>query len=151
MDVKIGIFNFVWLSSFFPKMSLSFDSKSNAISNSRPNHLKGLRPECRQVTRLIDFGRLSVESKRSFLFGIKIIVNRKLGILHRKERDVCEQCGEKFAEYEDLIKHARHIHQHPIVKCHECGKEFIHEKDRLHHVREENAKKADSREHKNLH
>lgn len=93
----------------------------------------------------------SVESKRPFLFGIKIRVYRKLGILHRKERDVCEQCGEKFAEYEDLIKHARHIHQHPIVKCHECGKEFIHEKDRLHHVREENAKKAESREHKNLH
>jgi uncharacterized Zn finger protein len=92
-----------------------------------------------------------LESKRSFLFGINIIVIRKLGILHRKERDVCEQCGEKFAEYEDLIKHARHIHQHPIVKCHECGKEFIYEKDRLHHVREENSKKAERREHKNLH
>jgi uncharacterized Zn finger protein len=75
----------------------------------------------------------------------------KLGILHRKEKDVCEQCGEKFAEYEDLIMHSRHIHQHPIVKCHECGKEFIHEKDRLHHVREENAKRAENREHKNLH
>ncbi len=74
-----------------------------------------------------------------------------MGILHRKEKDVCEQCGEKFTEYEDLIAQARHIHQHPIVRCHACGKEFIHEKDRLHHVREENAKKAESREHKNLH
>jgi DNA-directed RNA polymerase subunit RPC12/RpoP len=139
------------VSSLFPKRSFSFDSKSNAISNSGPNHLETLSDL--HVGRLQD--KLTsedfVESKRPFLFGIKIRVYRKLGILHRKERDVCEQCGEKFAEYEDLIKHARHIHQHPIVKCHECGKEFIHEKDRLHHVREENAKKAESREHKNLH
>jgi uncharacterized Zn finger protein len=70
---------------------------------------------------------------------------------HQKEKIVCGQCGEKFAKYEDLITHARHVHHHPIVKCHECGKEFIHEKDRLHHVREEHEEKIDSREQKNLH
>jgi hydrogenase maturation factor HypF (carbamoyltransferase family) len=76
-----------------------------------------------------------------------------LGILHHhnKEKDVCDQCGEKFAKYEDLISHARHTHHHPIVKCDECGKEFIHEKDRLHHVREDHEKKVESRKHKNLH
>ena len=73
-----------------------------------------------------------------------------LGILHRKEKTVCGQCGEIFAKYEDLITHARHSHHHPIVKCHECGKEFIHEKDRLHHVREEHKKKIENRQRKNL-
>ena len=73
-----------------------------------------------------------------------------LGILHRKEKAVCGQCGEIFAKYEDLIMHARHSHHHPIVKCHECGKEFIHEKDRLHHVREEHKKKIENRQRKNL-
>ena len=62
--------------------------------------------------------------------------------------NVCDLCGEKFNNNEDLIAHARHVHHHPIVKCHECGKEFIHEKDRLHHVREEHEKKIDSRTHK---
>jgi uncharacterized Zn finger protein len=74
-----------------------------------------------------------------------------LDILHHKEKNVCDECGEKFANYQDLINHARHIHHHPIVKCNECGREFIHEKDRLHHVREEHEEKIDSREHKNLH
>lgn len=73
-----------------------------------------------------------------------------MGILHKKEKDVCEQCGEKFAKYEDLISHARQMHHHPIVKCHECGKEFTHEKDRLHHVREEHKKKVENRQLKNL-
>jgi len=71
----------------------------------------------------------------------------------KEEEDdgVCEQCGEKFTKYEDLIHHARNIHHHPIVKCHECGKEFIHEKDRLHHVRKEHKeKKVESRHLKNL-
>jgi hypothetical protein len=71
---------------------------------------------------------------------------------HNKEKeDVCDQCGEKFANHEDLINHARHVHHHTIVKCHECGKEFVHEKDRLHHVREEHEKKVEGREQKNLH
>jgi uncharacterized Zn finger protein len=73
-----------------------------------------------------------------------------LGILNKRGTGVCEQCGEKFAKYEDLIDHARRVHHHPIVKCHECGKEFIHEKDRLHHVREEHKKKVESRQLKNL-
>ncbi len=73
-----------------------------------------------------------------------------MGILHRKEKAVCGQCGEIFAKYEDLIMHARHSHHHPIVKCHECGKEFIHEKDRLHHAREEHKKKIENRQRKNL-
>jgi len=73
-----------------------------------------------------------------------------MGILHHKEKNICDQCGEKFVEYGDLINHARHIHHHPIVKCVECGKEFIHEKDRLHHSREEHERKVMSRELKNL-
>jgi hypothetical protein len=62
--------------------------------------------------------------------------------------NICDQCGEEFVDYKDLITHARHIHHHPIMKCHECGKEFIHEKDRLHHAREEHLKKVDHRTHK---
>ncbi len=79
-----------------------------------------------------------------------------MDILHKKEGkeeddNVCDQCGEKFTKYEDLIHHVRNLHHHPIVKCHECGKEFIHEKDRLHHVREEHKKKkVESRHLKNL-
>jgi uncharacterized C2H2 Zn-finger protein len=80
-----------------------------------------------------------------------MLYGNSLGFLHKKEKDVCDQCGETFTKYEDLISHARHIHHQPIVKCDECGKEFIHEKDRLHHVREEHEKKVESREHKNLH
>ena len=68
-----------------------------------------------------------------------------LDILHHKEKNVCDECGEKFANYEDLINHARHIHHHPIVKCNECGREFIHEKDRLHHVIEERKKKVENK------
>jgi uncharacterized Zn finger protein len=67
---------------------------------------------------------------------------------HRKKINVCDQCGQKFEKYVELIDHARHVHHHPIVKCHDCGKEFIHEKDRLHHVREEHEKKVDHRTHK---
>jgi uncharacterized C2H2 Zn-finger protein len=76
------------------------------------------------------------------------LYRNNLGILHKK--DVCDQCGEKFTKYEDLISHARQIHHHPIAKCNQCGKEFIHEKDRLHHVREEHKKKVESRQLKNL-
>ena len=70
-----------------------------------------------------------------------------MGLLHHN-MNVCDQCGEKFETYEELIAHARHIHHHAIVKCHECGKEFIHEKDRLHHVREVHEQKVDHRTHK---
>jgi len=64
-------------------------------------------------------------------------------LTHGKQQNenICEQCGEEFGSYKDMIAHARHVHHHPIMKCHECGKEFIHEKDRLHHVREEHLKK----------
>jgi uncharacterized C2H2 Zn-finger protein len=71
-------------------------------------------------------------------------------ILHNKEKNVCYQFGEKFAKYEDLIRHASHTHLHPIVKCNECGKEFVHKKDRLHHVREEHKMKVENRQLKNL-
>jgi DNA-directed RNA polymerase subunit RPC12/RpoP len=71
-----------------------------------------------------------------------------LNLLHKSHE--CDQCGAKFDAYDDLIKHAREVHHHPIVKCRECGKEFIHEKDRLHHVREEHEKKMRQREEKNL-
>ena len=70
-----------------------------------------------------------------------------MDLLHRS-KNVCDQCGNKFESYNDLIAHARHVHHHPIVKCQECGKEFIHEKDRLHHVREEHERKVDHRTHK---
>ncbi|HKG70513.1 MAG TPA: hypothetical protein VKA87_01385 [Nitrososphaeraceae archaeon] len=69
-----------------------------------------------------------------------------MDIPHRKEKDICEQCCEKFAKYKDLISHARQVPHHPIVKCNECGKEFIHEKDRLHHMREEHKKKVENRQ-----
>jgi hypothetical protein len=69
-------------------------------------------------------------------------------ILFHKNKNVCDQCSQKFEKYDELIAHARHVHHHPIVKCHDCGKEFIHEKDRLHHVREEHERKQDRRTHK---
>ena len=72
-----------------------------------------------------------------------------MNLFHKKIS--CEQCIEKFESYEDLIGHARHVHDHDIVKCSECGKEFIHEKDRLHHSREEHQKKMKGRVHKNEH
>jgi uncharacterized Zn finger protein len=71
--------------------------------------------------------------------------------LFHKEKHLCDLCGEKFNTNSELIKHARHIHHHPIVKCLECGMEFIHEKDRLHHAREEHEKKVELREHKDRH
>jgi uncharacterized Zn finger protein len=78
------------------------------------------------------------------------LYRNSLGILHKIEKNVCDQCGEKFSKYEDLITHTKHIHHHPTVKCRECGKEFIYEKDRLHHVREEHKKKVEGRQLKNL-
>ena len=88
----------------------------------------------------------------SFLIAINSLLYRNsLDVLHKKEKNVCDECGEKFRKYEDLINHTRHIHHHSIVKCNECRKEFIHEKDRLHHVREEHKKKVQSRQLKNLH
>lgn len=69
----------------------------------------------------------------------------------RKNNDnnnICDQCGQKFEKYDELIAHARHVHHETIVKCHDCGKQFIHEKDRLHHVREEHERKMDHRTHK---
>jgi DNA-directed RNA polymerase subunit RPC12/RpoP len=77
----------------------------------------------------------------------KILSHREIAS-HRKDNTVCDQCGQKFEKYDELIAHARHVHHHPIVKCHDCGKEFIHEKDRLHHVKEEHEKKVDRRTHK---
>jgi hypothetical protein len=43
------------------------------------------------------------------------LFRNSLRILHNKEKNVCEQCGEKFTKYEYLISHARHIHNHPLV------------------------------------
>src|SRR6185312_4030832 len=63
----------------------------------------------------------------------------------------CEEDGEKFDTYNELIEHARKIHHYTILKCNRCGKQFYHEKDRLHHVREENGKDMDARVHKNEH
>lgn len=111
--------------------------------------LVGLFSEVFSVVALCTLQSICI--KYNLLIAIDLKITRNcLGILHKKEKDVCEQCGEKFAKHEDLISHARHIHHHPIVKCHECGKEFIHEKDRLHHVREEHKKKVENRQLKNL-
>jgi hypothetical protein len=68
---EIKFFNVVWLSSLFPKRSFSFDSKSNAISNGRRNHLECLSDL--HVGRVQDklTSEDSVESKRPFLFGSK--------------------------------------------------------------------------------
>jgi uncharacterized C2H2 Zn-finger protein len=63
----------------------------------------------------------------------------------------CEEDGEKFNTYNELIEHARKIHHYTILKCSKCGKQFYHEKDRLHHVREEHGKEMDARVHKNEH
>src|SRR6266540_242528 len=88
--------------------------------------------------------RLMICFLHSFNLQITLIVQ----VTFHHNKNVCDQCGQEFKNYEDLIDHARHIHHHPIVKCHVCGKEFIHEKDRLHHVREEHEKKEDYRTHK---
>ncbi|MEW6044537.1 MAG: C2H2-type zinc finger protein [Thermoproteota archaeon] len=65
--------------------------------------------------------------------------------LFSRNKNVCEDCKEKFENHSDLISHARRIHHRTIVKCSGCGKEFIHEKDRLHHSREEHQQKIKSR------
>jgi hypothetical protein len=65
--------------------------------------------------------------------------------LFNRNKNICEDCKEKFSKYEDLINHARHNHRKTIVKCTGCGKEFIHEKDRLHHAREEHQNKVKDR------
>jgi uncharacterized Zn finger protein len=70
-----------------------------------------------------------------------------MDLLHRR-KNICEQCGEKFESYDELIKHSRHIHHSTIVKCQYCGKEIVHEKDRLHHAREEHQKALDYRIHR---
>ncbi len=72
-----------------------------------------------------------------------------MDFFHKKY--TCEEDGEKFDTYADLIEHTRKIHHHPILKCHKCEKQFLHEKDRLHHVREEHGKAMDARVHKNEH
>jgi uncharacterized C2H2 Zn-finger protein len=70
-------------------------------------------------------------------------------LFHKKYK--CDEDGEKFDTYEELIDHARKIHHYPILTCPKCGKQFLHEKDRLHHVREEHEKEMDARVHKNEH
>jgi hypothetical protein len=51
-------------------------------------------------------------------YALQVIEKSILGILHHnKEKNVCEQCGEKFTKYEYLISHARHIHNHPLVNA----------------------------------
>jgi hypothetical protein len=68
--------------------------------------------------------------------------------LFHRNKNICDQCGQKFEGYDELIAHAKHVNHHTIVKCHEICKEFIHEKDMLHHVRQEHEKELDRRTHK---
>ena len=35
--------------------------------------------------------------------------------------DKCDQCGQKFKKYDELIAHARHVHHDTIVKCKTMG------------------------------
>jgi uncharacterized Zn finger protein len=70
-----------------------------------------------------------------------------MDLFHRK-KNLCDQCGEKLESYDELIKHSRYVHHHPIVKCQYCGKELVHEKDRLHHTREEHQKELEYRTHR---
>lgn len=72
-----------------------------------------------------------------------------MDFLHKKYE--CNEDGEKFDTYEELIEHARNVHDNVVLKCNKCGKEFLHEKDRLHHVREEHEKEMDERVHRNKH
>lgn len=51
------------------------------------------------------------------------------------KKNNCTQCGSKFSNHEDLVKHVRHEHHKTIVKCQKCGQEFIHEKDKQCHAR----------------
>jgi DNA-directed RNA polymerase subunit RPC12/RpoP len=61
----------------------------------------------------------------------------------------CDQCKMKFSKDEELIDHAKHVHNRHVTKCADCGKEFIHEDDRLHHSRKEHEKKMERRRQKN--
>ncbi|HKX80725.1 MAG TPA: hypothetical protein VJL54_00565 [Nitrososphaera sp.] len=65
-----------------------------------------------------------------------------------RQKNECEDCHEKFKDYDELVMHARDSHKHHVVKCSGCGKLFLHEKERLHHEREEKEKKVDARRHK---
>jgi hypothetical protein len=46
----------------------------------------------------------------------KILSHREIAS-HRKDNTVCDQCGQKFEKYDELIAHARHVHHHPIVNA----------------------------------
>ena len=37
----------------------------------------------------------------------------------KSNNNVCDQCGQKFEKYDELIAHARHDHHETIVKCHD--------------------------------
>jgi hypothetical protein len=65
--------------------------------------------------------------------------------LFNRNKNMCEECKEKFESYSEMINHARRVHRRTIVKCTGCGKEFVHEKDRLHHAREEHQEKVKNR------
>jgi hypothetical protein len=41
----------------------------------------------------------------------------------------------KFCTYEELIGHAKNLHDIAILNYNKCKKEFLHERDRLHHIR----------------
>jgi uncharacterized protein with PIN domain len=70
-----------------------------------------------------------------------------MGLFHH-EKNECEECRKRFANYEEMVRHAHDVHKRHITKCPDCGKLFVHEKDRLHHVKEERERKADIRRHK---
>jgi hypothetical protein len=36
-------------------------------------------------------------------------------LFHGENNNVCDQCGQKFEKYDELVAHARHVHHHPIV------------------------------------
>jgi hypothetical protein len=33
-------------------------------------------------------------------------------LFHKENNNACDQCGQKFKKYDELIAHARHVHHH---------------------------------------
>ena len=95
-------------------------------------------------------GLSSVGIKYDILIDIDFQLYRNcLNILHNKEKDVCDQCGEKFVKYEDLIRYASHTHRHPIVKCMNVAKNsFMKKIDYI--MSEKNIKRRLRTENSNL-
>lgn len=72
----------------------------------------------------------------------------RLGKLLSPRKQLCNNCGEKFHEYSDLVAHVKSQRHGPVSRCQTCGKEFVRESDRYRHIIEEKSRKLDSRRHR---